>query len=337
MILSALADSVVQLSFLRLTTGLGVGGMHATIATLASEFSPRRHSAAAVMTVTAGYPAGAMLFGLAANYLLAPFGWQSLFVAAGLCSVALIPIAFVFAPESSDFLLNRRREGDLERANRVLAMQGRPELAAYPAMARMTARRNPFLSLFHRDVRVTTLLCWTAFVGAIFVVYFLLSWIPRVATRTGYSLETAIYGSSIFNGGAVVGLILVGWLTARWNLGKVIATLYLLAAASMIVFAQWNTPVSVFYGVLFAMGLFQQSGNGALYAVVTRVYGAEVRTTALGWAVGIGRGGAVLGPAAGGLAMSAGLSVGWMFVVFSLPLLLAAACSLAIGIKHFSR
>lgn len=196
---------------------------------------------------------------------------------------------------------------------------------------------NPFMSLFRRDTWATTLLFWVSFIGAFFVVYFLLSWIPKMATNSGYSLQTAIYGSAIFNGGAIIGLLLVGWLTARWNLGKVIATLYFLATVAMVTFAQWNTPEIIYYGVLFAIGFFQQSGNGALYAAVTQVYSTDMKTTALGWAVGVGRGGAVLGPAAGGVALSAGMSVSWMFVVFSLPLLVTAACALTIGIKHFSK
>jgi len=337
MLASALAMSVTQLLVLRLITGIGIGGILATSATYASEFAPRKYAAAAVMTILSGYPTGAMLMGLTANYLLPHFGWQSLFILAGLCSALLIPITYFFAPESIDFLLNRQKEGDLERANKVLAAQRREALSAYPIKQQGTMQGNPFMSLFRRDTWATTLLFWVSFIGAFFVVYFLLSWIPKMATNSGYSLQTAIYGSAIFNGGAIIGLLLVGWLTARWNLGKVIATLYFLATVAMVTFAQWNTPEIIYYGVLFAIGFFQQSGNGALYAAVTQVYSTDMKTTALGWAVGVGRGGAVLGPAAGGVALSAGMSVSWMFVVFSLPLLVTAACALTIGIKHFSK
>ena len=128
----------------------------------------------------------------------------------------------------------------------------------------------------------------------------------------------------------------MGWFTARWNLGKVIAILYSMAAVSMIIFGQWHTPVETYYAVLFAIGFFQQTGNGAMYALVTQVYSAEMKTTGMGWAVGIGRGGAILGPAAGGLALTAGMSVSSMFILFSLPLVITAACALALGIKHFS-
>jgi benzoate transport len=337
MLLSALVENVTQLAVLRFVTGTGIGGILATIAILASEFAPRKFVAAAVMTVMAGYPAGAMLAGLVANKLLPTFGWQSLFIATGCCSAVLIPIIYFFAPESTGFLLNRQKQGDLERANRVLAAQGLAPLTAYPGKDRRAAKALPFLDLFRRDLRVTTMLCWTSFVGALFVVYFLQSWIPRMATIAGYSLETAITGSAIFNGGAIAGLLLVGWLTARWNLGKVIAILYCSATIIMIVFAQWNSPVIVFYVLLGAMGFFQQTGNGAMYAAVTRVYSTDIKTTALGWAVGVGRAGGVMGPAAGGIALSAGMSISWMFVVFSLPLLVTAACVLAIGLRHFAK
>ena len=337
MLSSALASDLTQLTVLRFITGVGIGGILATCGTMASEFAPQKFVSAAVMTVMAGYPTGAMMAGLVANVLMPEFGWQSLFIVAGMCSAVLVPIIFFFAPESPDFLLARQKQGDLERANKVLAAQGREQLIAFPAKQTESARGFPLPSLFRPGIRTSTALFWISFIGAFFVVYFLLSWIPRMGTHSGYSLQTAINGSAIFNGGAIVGLLLVGWLTSRWNLGKVIAVLYGMATIMMMVFAKWSSPVAVYYGILFAIGFFQQSGNGAMYAAVTQVYSADMKTTGLGWAVGMGRLGAVLGPAAGGIALSAGMSISWMFVVFSLPMVATAACSYAIGVKHFSK
>ncbi len=336
MVSSALAADITQLIALRFVTGIGIGGILATSAIWASEFAPKKYAAATVMTIMAGYPMGAMLAGFVANALLPNFGWQSLFVVTGLCSAALLPVIYFLAPESTEFLLNRQQPGDLERANRVLSAQGLAPVGAYPARRPQTTKALPFMDLFRPDLRIRTSLCWISFIGAFFVVYFLLSWIPRMATNSGYSLEVAINGSAIFNGGAIVGLVLVGWLTARWNLGKVIAILYGLATLMMIAFSQWNSPVIVYYGILAAIGFFQQAGNGAMYAVVTQIYGTQVRTTALGWAVGVGRLGAVVGPAAGGIALSSGMSISSMFIIFSLPLIATASCALIIGLKYLS-
>lgn len=189
--------------------------------------------------------------------------------------------------------------------------------------------RIPFVELFRKDLWVTTLLCWVAFFGAFFTLYFILSWNPRIATNAGYPLATAINGSAIYNAGAIVGLASLGWITAKWQLGKVMAVLYFSGAVAMLVFAQWNAPETVFFSVLCV----QQGANGALYAAAAQAYETRVKTTGFGWAIGVGRAGAVLGPIAGGFALSAGMSVFAMFILFSLPLLLSAACGLALARK----
>ncbi|GGF77710.1 MFS transporter [Alteromonas lipolytica] len=337
MLAATLSQNLTQLIILRLLTGVGIGCVLATATSMGSEFSPKKYVAAGVMTVMSGYPAGAMLAGVVANDLLVNYGWESLFIVAGLLSLALFPIMYFLAPESVHFLLERRKEGDLERANKLLRAQGLKEHDDYPEREEVFAKTPavPFMHLLKKEVRTTTLLSWVSFMGAFFTVYFLLSWIPRIASMTGYPLEVGIKGSALFNGGAVIGLFIVGWLTARWNLGKVIACLYGIATIMMVMFAEWNTPVIMYYTLLFGIGFFQQSGNGALYATVAQIYPTNIRTTGIGWAIGMGRLGAVLGPAAGGLALTSGMSVAWMFVLFSLPLLVTALCAWTIGVKYF--
>lgn len=337
MVLCALAENVTQLMVLRFVSGLGIGGILATAAILASEFAPKKYVAAAVMTVMAGYPTGAMLAGQIANVMIPAAGWQSLFIAAGLCSVVLILLMYRYCPESPGFLLARQKEGDLERANGFLSALGQAPISEYPERTTERVGAIPLLALFAPRHRTITLLCWVGYAGAMFVVYFLQSWIPKMATHTGYSLEMAINGSSIFNAGAIIGLFMVGWLTARWNLGRVIATLYASAALLMMLFSQMNEPVWVYYALLALIGLCQQSGNGAMYALITQLYPADLRTTGLGWAVGVGRSGGIVGPAAGGLALTSGMSISTMFIVFSLPMVVTAVCTFVLGVRHLGR
>jgi AAHS family 4-hydroxybenzoate transporter-like MFS transporter len=336
-VLSGLATGLTQLILLRAVTGVGIGAILATSSSMASEFAPKKYVAAAVMMVMAGYPTGAAGVSMIANYLIPNFGWQSLFFVAGACSLVLLPIIYFVMPESMEFMLARQAPGDLERVNTLRAKQNMPALTELPPKTKNAVTSAlPVFTLLKSEYRKTTLLSWAAFMGAFFTVYFLLSWIPRVTELSGYSPEIGRNGSSLFNWGAVVGLFLVGWFTAKWNLGKVIATLYIIATISMIMFAQWNQPVAVYYILLTTIGLFQQSGNGAMYAAVTQFYDTRMKTAGIGWAIGMGRVGAVLGPAAGGYALSAGLNVGTMFVLFSLPMIITAACIYTLGKMHFA-
>ncbi|MGA0806863.1 MAG: hypothetical protein ACO3PV_10180, partial [Pseudohongiellaceae bacterium] len=83
-------------------------------------------------------------------------------------------------------------------------------------------------------------------------------------------------------------------------------------------------PVSVFYGLLLVMGFLIQGGFGGLYAVATHFYPTTARSTGVGWAIGIGRFGAIAGPLLGGFVISAGTSLLLTFALFAGPMLLAA-------------
>lgn len=189
--------------------------------------------------------------------------------------------------------------------------------------------------MFAHDLRFGTLLIWGAFFFSFFTLYFLTSWIPRIGVGAGYPLSTAINGSLLFNVGAFFGLITLGWFAARVELAKLIGIFFLLSAACMVIFGALHTPVLVFYAGMILIGFLVQGGFGGLYAVATRFYPTEAKTTGVGWAIGIGRFGAIAGPAVGGIMISAGLSVFASFAVFAIPMLLAAAMTWLVAIFCF--
>ncbi|BBC73560.1 MFS transporter [Altererythrobacter sp. B11] len=323
MLLSALATSLTMLAVLRVITGLGIGSILASVAALASEYAPDRYRAFAVTTATAGYPAGATLAGLAGSWIIPEFGWQGMFVLIGLASAIIVPVVLVALPESIDFLLARQPRGALAKANRYLAAQRLAEIEALPE-GRSASKSPPIAKLFGSSYRLGTILLWGAFFASFFTLYFLTSWIPRLAIAAGYSLATAINGSAVFNLGALVGLFCLGWIAAKFELALLIVGFFILAFLAMLAFGAVHTPVLIFFIGLFAIGFLVQGGFGGLYAVAAKLYPAEFKTTGVGWGIGIGRLGAVAGPAVGGVALSSGHSLFASFLVFAVPMLLAA-------------
>lgn len=322
MLASAFAENLFQLVALRFWTGLGIGSMLASVTALASEFAPERYRALAVTTATAGYPAGATLAGLAGAQIIPALGWEGMFIIIGLGSVIAFPLVLLALPESIEFLLARQPRKALDTANRYLAAQRLPPLASLPA-AKPRASKPPIGRLLKPGLRAGTLLLWGAFFAAFLTLYFLTSWIPRIAVEAGYPLATAINGSAVFNLGALVGLLALGWFAARFELAVLVGLFFTLATAVMAVFAGAYTPETRFYAGLFTIGLLLQGGFGGLYALAARLYPVEIKTTGVGWAIGIGRLGAVAGPALGGLALGAGLGLRANFVLFAAPVLLA--------------
>ena len=154
--------------------------------------------------------------------------------------------------------------------------------------------------MFTDKYKISTLQLWAALFFAFGCLYFLISWIPKLATDAGLSIELAIYAGSIFNIGAFFGIVLQGYCSSKFGLKKTISIFFLIAAILMAVFkifigSDW---LLIVFGFL---GFFIQGGFVGLYAVAARLYPTEYRTTGIGWAIGAGRLGGVLGPLAGGV------------------------------------
>lgn len=330
MLASVLTTSVPQLMALRFFTGLGIGSMLASVAALASEFAPPRYSSFAVAIATAGYPAGATVAGLAGSWIIPAYGWQGMFVLMGLTSALILPILFLALPESVQFLVARQPKDALERANRFLAAQGNKLLETLPPR-RSSSAAPPIRRLVQGELRLATLLSWGAFFSSFFTLYFLTSWIPRIAVEAGYPLATAINGSAAFNMGAFVGLVALGWFASRFELSILIASFFTLSAITMVAFGAQHTPEAVFFAGMVLIGFLVQGGFGGLYAIAARIYPTEVKTTGVGWSIGIGRLGAVAGPAVGGLIISAEVSLFASFVIFAIPMVIAAGLTLLIA------
>ena len=331
MLASALTTSVEQLVALRFWTGLGIGSMLASIATLASEYAPERYRSFAVATATAGYPAGAALAGLAGAWIIPEFGWQGMFVLIGLGSAVMFPIILFGMPESVQFLLTRQPRNALARANKYLAAQGEQPISHLPSSTSSPAARPPIGRLLQSDLRLSTFLIWGAFFASFFTLYFLTSWIPRLAVEAGYPLSTAINGSALFNLGAFIGLLSLAWISSRIEIGTLIAAFFLLSAAVMVAFGAKYSPVSVYFAGMIVIGFLIQGGFGGLYALAAKIYPTDAKTTGVGWSIGIGRLGAVAGPALGGVAISAGLGIFGSFALFAIPMVIAAVLTLLVA------
>ena len=310
MLSSARAGSIAELVALRIFTGLGIGAMLASVTALASEFAPLRYRSFAITFVTAGYPAGATLAGLIGGWIIPQVGWAGMFTAIGLGSAVLFPVLLFLLPESTEFLAARGTR---------------------------RARRPPIGHLLRGRSRAVTLLIWGAFFASFFTVYFLTSWIPRIAVDAGYPLATAIRGSSAFNVGALLGLLLLGWSASRIDLTRLIVAFFALSAGAMIAFAFWHKPVTLFYAGMMLIGVLVQGGFGGLYAIAGQLYPPATRSTGVGWSIGTGRLGAVAGPAVGGLTLSSGLSLPASFAVFAIPMLVAAALTWLIARSAFDQ
>lgn len=333
---SGLATDIGELVALRFGVGLGIGSMLASVTAMAAEYAPKGFRALAVTVAAAGFPLGAIAVSLTASATLPVHGWAPLFLVQGGLSALMAPICLRWMPESVEFLLTRQPRDALRRANRILLAMGKSALAAPPDKAAAARRPSP-VRLLERDRRVGTLLVWAAFFGAFMTLYFLLSWIPTLAVAAGLSIGHALYAGAAYHLGSIAGHVALGWLSLRFGLFKLVAVAFGLSVVLMPVVGAAQQPTSLFVAEIFLLGALAQGGFGGLYAAAARLYPTEVRATGIGWALGTGRLGAVIGPFLGGLAIGWGAGRVEIFALFALPLIAAAVAAAALGLVQARR
>jgi benzoate transport len=326
MALSALARAPGELAALRVVTGIGIGGILASLNVITSEYSPRRWRHTAISLQVTGYPIGATLGGSLAAVLITRYGWRSAFAFGAAASAVMIPVVVWRLPESIDFLLARRPAGALERLNRVLREMGHPAIATLPpAPAGPPPARNPVGRLFADSAAAPTLAIWCAFFMLMFSFYFVTSWTPKLLVDAGLSTRQGITGGVLLNLGGIAGGSLFGILAARLPLRLLTMLSLGGTAATMLLFGAFATVLAVAFPVALAIGVFLFGAMVGLYATTPGLYAADVRATGMGWAIGIGRLGAILAPVSAGVLVDRGWSATQVYCAFALPLLAAIA------------
>lgn len=321
MILSSMVTSYNQLLVLRFLAGLGIGGLLPTMAAVASEFSNHKRKDLAVGFVQAGWPIGAIFMGFFTAWVVPLMGWRFAYLAAGLISSAMLVMIIFFMPESFEYLLKKQPENALQRINKVLRRIGHAEIDHLPEVAETEKPSLP--TLFSKEYRAATIRLWIGIFFGFMTLYTLISWIPSIATDTGMPFKAATYVGTVLNIGAFLGSTGIGWLASRFSLKRLIFTFFMIAFGIMVFYGAVSLSYALIFISTFLIGIFVQGGFNGYWPATTRVYATEVRTTGVGWAIGAGRFGAILGPALFGILSDMNLSVPVLFIIFSIPLVIS--------------
>ena len=333
MITTAFVTTFPQLMILRLITGLGVGAMLASLTALASEFAPEKYRSLAVVGVTAGYPLGGTVGGFIAAPIIPAYGWEAVFLTGGIATLAMLIAVYFFVPESLEFLAARRPKGALEAFNTILVKLGRPQVESLPDLETSpgSEKANVF-GLLTKSRRSITLMLWLTFFFCFISLYFLISWIPQLVVNAGFTESQGVYAAVAMNGGGVIGIFTLGWFASRTSLSILIGGFLSFAAVTMILFALTD-GISLLLIYLAVIGFTLQGGFTGLYAVAAKIYPTELRSTGVGWAIGLGRFGAVVGPYVGGVLIAGGVSMEISFLIFAIPLMTSGWLAFFLRVK----
>jgi AAHS family 4-hydroxybenzoate transporter-like MFS transporter len=330
-LLTAFINDVNTLLLIRFLTGLGLGGAMPNAVAMTSEFSPHRRRATMVMIMFCGFSIGAALGGLLAAALIPQFGWRSVFVVGGAAPLLLVPILALRLPESVRFLALTGTAN--ARVAELLAMIG-PKARFAPATEFVVHEPGlagmPVLHLFRERRMLPTLLLWVVFFMSLLDLYFLSNWLPTVLNDLGASISSAAVIGSMLQVGGVVGTFALGSVIDRFSF-RALALVYFAAVFAVGAIGQLGHSVALVTMAIFAAGFCIVGGQIAANALAAGFYPTSVRSTGVGWALGIGRVGSIVGPLVGGALMTAKWSTGSVFMAAATAAFCAALASFSLS------
>jgi len=330
-VLSAFAPSLGVLSLLRFFTGIGIGGGFSGAASLTGDYTPERRRALMIMASFTGAPIGGFVGGqIVALWLLPTFGWQAIFIAGGIFPLVLVALLAVWLPESPRFLMAR---GNL--SGRDEALLRRLDLAGVRGQEHPLdiARGNPIAMLFSRGYALQTVLMWVIYFCSLMNLFLFAYWMPTVLNLIGMTPPQAVFASSLRDCGAIFAVLYLGVLIDRFGPERSLALHYAAGAVFIAMIALVALPYALLLIVTFFAGMTIIGSQTGANGTCGKLYPARMRTSGLGWALGIGRLGGIAAPALGGYLLSIGLPPTHIFLSACAFALIAAAATALLALR----
>ncbi|WP_427017497.1 MFS transporter [Pseudarthrobacter sp. P1] len=315
-ILCAFAPNAAVFGAARLIAGIGLGGLVPSANALVAELVPAKRRSIVATLMMSGVPIGGSIAALVGIGLIPAFGWESMFLVAALALVVVVPLGLKYLPET-------------------LAPASAADTAARKA-AGTGSGQSGFKSLLRAPYLGVSLLFALATIATLFAWYGLGTWLPNLMQLAGYNLGSALTFALALNLGAVAGSVITAWAGTRFGPVPTAIAAAVVAAGALLVLVT-GPPVAVVYLMLVLAGVGTHGTQCLIIAAVASHYPGHLRGTALGWALGSGRIGAVAAPQVGGLLLAAGLGVNSNFLAFAGAAAVAAVLLAAVGLKLKSK
>lgn len=331
MYLASLVASVSQLLLVRFVTGLGIGGMLASTNAMVAEFSNQKHRNLAVILMATGYPVGAIIGGSVSTLLLQAFDWRAIFEFGALVTGAFLVITWFVLPESIEYLAARRPANALQKINRTLAKMGHPGVEKLVAVDDTSVVKSSFHKLFSPDFRALVVLMVIAYFMLIMTFYYILKWIPKIVVDMGY--EPASAGGVLVwaNIGGAIGAVLLGLLAQKVPLRQLLIVVLLIAFVMVSAFGLGQSSLAGLALIAAATGFFTNASVVGFYALMATTFPSDIRASGTGVVIGVGRGGAALGPVIAGFLFTAGFDLLVVSIVMGAGAVVAALALAMLG------
>jgi AAHS family 4-hydroxybenzoate transporter-like MFS transporter len=327
------AATLQQILLFRFLAGLGLGGAMPSFISLAAEYTPRSKRQAVVGLLWTGFPLGGVIVGLLASRLIATVGWQSLFYIGGILPLGLSMVLIRALPDSIEFLVMR---GAAWQEIRDLLVQISPTVnIASGCQFVVNGEKNrsvPVWQLFSAGRVCGTILLWASYFVTFMMLVTSTAWTPTLLQRAGFDGAQSSVAMALFALGSVFGTPLAGFLVSRF--ASVLPAALVASAMTLGAVGHASQSITLVIVLLGLAGFFLGVASSGLIALAPLLYSTAIRSTGVGWAMGLGRLGSFVGPLAIGLLVNWGWPVGDSFVAIGAPALCAALFTSLIGINR---
>lgn len=321
MALCAVATSPAQFTFFRFLVGLGAGGLLPTVVALVVEYSPATHRGLNTAIAFCGVGIGGAAAGLFGTALVPDQGFRVMFWIGAVPVLVVAPLLFRHLPESAAFLLSKGRRAEAEKLTRRmdLTLVDVPDDDTQPPTVRTA---NAVRALAAPPYLLPMIVFSAGIFFCLLVLFGASSWLPTLMLRSGYGITSSLSFLLVLSLGAVAGALVAAPIGDRIGSKPVVIVAFLMAAASISLLAV-KPPVAVVYVLVALAGIGTTGLQILLNAYIAGYFPTELRATALGLALGIGRVGGILGPSYGGYLLTR-LDQGWQFQAYAIPALIGA-------------
>lgn len=326
------ASSPTEFGIYRFIAGLGLGGVMPNCISLVTEYMPRAFRSTNVAIMFCGMQVGSIAAAAIGIFLIPIYGWKIMFWI-GATPLLILPLLWIFLPESLEFYMKR---GEYGKIKSVLAKSDRnyqPQESDKLDLNIVKISAVPVVNLFEEQRSFSTCMFWVAYVMNLLIIYAIAVWLPKLMQNAGYSMGSSLWFLVVSNMGAVVGAISGSWLSDRFDGKKILVTYFFMAFVSINLMAL-DVNFVLLSLIVALSGATTMGTQIAANAYVSQYYPLSMRSTGVGWALGIGRFGAVIGPTMGGFLLAAHLSLQMNFFVFAVPGLIASAALALVDKKH---
>ena len=322
MFVTAQANSIQSLLILRFITGIGLGCVVPNAVALAGEYSPRRLRVRVMMIVSVGFTAGAAIGGFVSSWLIPTFGWRSVFYFGGGVPLIIAILMFFWVPESLQFMALHGKNRDKVRKLLKKIAPSAPIDDAELVINEEHKAGVPIMHLFRDGRALGTLLLWGVNFTNILDLYALSAWIPTIVERAGYATSTAVLMGATLQTAGTVGTFGLAWLIAKRGFVTVLASSFALACISLALTGPSLSSLTMLTIVVVISGWCIIGSQPGLNALSATFYPTYMRSTGIGWGLGIGRLGGFFGPWVGGHLLEQ-WSPNGLFLLAAIPALLS--------------